>query len=171
MSSKLEDFATVGRRWGFTSHTTTSSYAKAYFKVLCNMTGLKEEIQYSKDHVFTDDHLLELTPEDIVSLFKLKLFGAIESDINIVPFLLIGWNIQTQCENLTKSVLVKNFILLRKYSEVCIPCFIYISVSYNYKNWQFALFYDEQFSPSWSLSLYTESKNETAVEPVVILRS
>ena len=86
MSIKLQDITTVATTsGGFASYVTTPSYAKACFKALRDVMGLKDGILYPKYHIFIDDHLLELTPEDIVNLFKNKEFGTTEPDADTVP--------------------------------------------------------------------------------------
>ena len=120
------------------SYSTTPKYAKGYFIHLRNCMGLKDGTVYKKDHVFSKDHLLTLTPEDIVCYFNIKVFGTIQPDEDTLPKLgrstslcfykkslsyfmpnkLLGWNVDTMSGNPTKSVLVNEVINKVKKMEV-----------------------------------------------------
>ena len=57
------------------SYSTTPKYAKGYFVHLCNCMSLKDGTVYDKSFIFENEHLLTLTPEDVVCYFNLKVFG------------------------------------------------------------------------------------------------
>ena len=100
--------------------------------------GLKDGFVYPKNISFETEHILTLTPEDIVSYFNLKVFGTTEPDQDCTPKLgrsssllyykkaisyfmpnkLLGWNVATSSGNPTKSVLVNNLINKVKKMEV-----------------------------------------------------
>ena len=112
------------------SYSTTPKYAQGYFTHLRACMGLKDGTVYPKKISFDPEHILTLTPEDIVSYFHLKVFGTTDPDEDSTPKLrrssslvyykkaisffmpnkLLGWNVTTNSGNPTKSVLVNNVI-------------------------------------------------------------
>ena len=120
------------------SYSTTPKYAQGYFAHLRACLGLKDGFVYPKNISFESEHILTLTPEDIVSYFNLKVFGTTDPDEDCTPKLgrsssllyykkaisffmpnkLLGWNVQSSSENPTKSVLVNNIINKVKKMEV-----------------------------------------------------
>ena len=47
-----------------------------------SLMSLKGGVMYKRDHVFTDEHLLTLTPDDVVESFNLKVYGTPHPDVN-----------------------------------------------------------------------------------------
>ena len=47
--------------------------------------GLKDGIVYEKNYIFSKEHLLTFTPEDIVRYFNLKVFGMTQPDKDALP--------------------------------------------------------------------------------------
>ena len=100
--------------------------------------GLKDGTVYQKDHIFSKDHLLTLTPEDVVCYFNIKVFGMTQPDEDAIPkfgrstslcfykkalsyFMpnkLLGWNVELMSGNPTKSVVVNDVINKVKKMEV-----------------------------------------------------
>lgn len=100
--------------------------------------GLKDGTVYDKHFIFEKEHLLTLTPEDVVSYFNLKVFGTTDPDEDACPKLgrssslcfykkaisyfmpnkLLGWNVETMSGNPTKSVTVNEVINKVKKMEV-----------------------------------------------------
>jgi len=120
------------------SYSTTPQHAKGYFIHLHSCMSLKDGMNYDKSFCFESDHILTLRPEDIVSYFNLKVFGTTAPDDNATPKLgrsssllfykkaisyfmpnkLLGWNVQSETGNPTKSVQVNNMINKVKKMEV-----------------------------------------------------
>ena len=67
------------------SYSTIPKYAKGYFAHLCNCMGLKDGTVYDKSFIFENEHLLTLTPEDVVSYFNLKVYGTPNPDKEASP--------------------------------------------------------------------------------------
>ena len=120
------------------SYSTTPKFAKSYFVHLCNCMGLKDGRVYDKNFIFENEHLLTLTPEDVVCYFNLKVFGTPNPAEDSCPKLgrssslcfykkaisffmpnkLLGWNVQIMSGNPTKSVIVNEVINKVKKMEV-----------------------------------------------------
>ena len=120
------------------SYSTTPKYTKGYFTHVWACLGLKDGTVYPKNISYESEHILTLTPEDIVSYFNLKVFGTTDPEEDCTPKLrrlllllyykkaisyfmpnkLLGWNVQTSSGNPTKSVLVNNVINKVKKMEV-----------------------------------------------------
>ena len=120
------------------SYSTTPKFAKSYFVHLCNCMGLKDGRVYDKNFIFENEHLLTLTPEDVVCYFNLKVFGTPNPSEDscpkfgrssslcfykkaisfFMPNKLLGWNVQIMSGNPTKSVIVNEVINKVKKMEV-----------------------------------------------------
>ena len=92
--------------------------------------GLKDGTVYNKFFIFENEHLLTLTPEDVVCYFNLKIYGTPHPDKEVCPrygrssslcfykkaisyFMpnkLLGWDMQIMSGNHTKSVSVNEVI-------------------------------------------------------------
>ena len=117
----------------FVSYETTPKNVKRYWSTLLSLLSLmslKDGVMYQRDRTFTREHLLTLTPDDIVEFFNLKVYGSPNSATNAMPkygrstslesckkhinyFMpncLICWDVQTLRENLTRSITVNGLI-------------------------------------------------------------
>ena len=112
------------------SYEKTPKSARSYFTHLCQCLSLKDGIHYGKSHVFSKTHLLLLTPSDVCKYFNLKVFGCANPDEDatsklgrssslmfykkaisyFMPNKLIGWNVETNSGNPTKSIEVNALI-------------------------------------------------------------
>ncbi len=100
--------------------------------------SLKDGVMYKRDHIFTDEHLLTLTPDDVVELFNLKVYGTPHPDVDAMPkfrrlmslesykkhisyFMpnwLICWEVQNNIGNPTRSIKVNYLINKIKKEEL-----------------------------------------------------
>ena len=122
----------------FVSYETTPNNVKRYWSTLLSLMSLKDGVMYNRDHTFTDEHLLTLTPDDIVEFFNLKVYGTPHPDANAMPkygrstslesykkhisyFMpncLICWDVQNNRGNPTRSISVNSLINQIKKEEV-----------------------------------------------------
>lgn len=122
----------------FVSYETTPKNVRRYWSTLLSLMSLKDGVMYDRDHVFTDEHLLTLTPDDVVEFFNLKVYGTPHPDVDATPKLgrstslesykkhisyfmpnrLICWDVQNNRGNPTRSIKVNSLINKIKKEEV-----------------------------------------------------
>ena len=115
-----------------------SQICKRISRPSSQLHGTQRWYSVSEGSCFSKDHLLTLTPEDIVCYFNIKVFGTMQPDEDTLPkfgrstslcfykkslsyFMpnkLLGWNVDTMSGNPTKSVLVDEVINKVKKMEV-----------------------------------------------------
>ena len=112
--------------------------AKKYHHYVVDAMNTSFGTAHPKDHTFTDDELLALTPEHIYAYLATKAYGTPNpTDANnptllcsntlqymkkalsyYMPNKLMEWNVDSQTGNPTRSVLVNKLIELVKKKEV-----------------------------------------------------
>jgi hypothetical protein len=103
---------------------------KSYRMVLNAFMSFRDGVQYTNTHLFSDDDLLEITPEELVKYFCFKVYGVAEPTPEMrptqgrsntilfakkaisyfMPSKLETWSIRSKSGNPTCSVLVNNLV-------------------------------------------------------------
>ena len=111
---------------------------KSYRMVLNAFMSFRDGVLYTNTHLFSDDALLETTPEQLVKYFCLKVYGVAEPTPEMrptqgrsnsilfakkaisyfMPNKLETWSIRAKSGNPTRSVLVNNLVKAIKKMEV-----------------------------------------------------
>ena len=122
----------------FASYETTPKNVRRYWSTLLALMSLKDGVMYERNRIFTNEHLLTLTPNDVVEFFCLKVYGTPHPDADAMPkfgrstslesykkhisyFMpncLICWDVQNMRGNPTRSIAVNKLINEIKKEEV-----------------------------------------------------
>ena len=66
-------------------YKTTLENVIRYWSILCALMSLKDGVIYERNRIFTNEHLLTLTPNDDVEFFCLKVYGSSHPDVDAIP--------------------------------------------------------------------------------------